>query len=277
MTLIDVDHLPDIDELAEQLVSEVHLPDVGELSEPQAPELDLLSTAGVLGHHPPPRLCACGCERPVEARPGPGRPSVYATAECRRGVEYRARKAVRPAGGRTAHNDPRAPRETIHVRIADPVKLARGWFRWRYPADYKPSGDGRSPSGFRTLLSAGHYPAGVVQRTDRFAVRVIRGADVEIAELSTWIRGLPGYQQADFASRAIESIGAGRVMQSAPHASVRFRDDPDGYRPDPVTLGQLKGFYRQDECSLPGCHREPHGDGLCRRHYDQRRNGALAR
>jgi hypothetical protein len=213
-----------------------------------------------------PRLCACGCERPVEARSGRGRPSVYASPECRRSVEYRARKAARPTGGRAAHNDPRAPRETIHVRIADPVKLARAWFQWRYPESYKPSGDGRHPTGWRTIL--GTYP-GTVIHYPGITVRAIRGADVEITELSRWIKGLPGYQQADFASRAIESIGGQKVMQQAPHASVRFRDDPDGYRPDPVTLGQLRDFYRPGECLEAGCHGDVHAQGLCRACYDE--------
>jgi hypothetical protein len=212
-----------------------------------------------------PRVCACGCERPVEARPGPGRPSVYATAECRRSVEYRARKAVSPPAGRTAPKDPRESRESLSVRIADPLKLARGWFQWRYPESYRPSGDGRHPAGWRTIL--GTYPATVTRRPG-LTVKTIRGTDVEIAELARWIRGLPGYQQVDFASRAIESIGAGRVMQTAPHASVRFRDDPDGYRADPLTLGQLRDFYRRGECLEAGCHGDVHAGGLCRSCYD---------
>lgn len=179
--------------------------------------------------------------------------------------------------GRAVPRDSRESRETLSVRISSPAKLARQWFTYRYPADYRPCGDGRSPGGFRTLLAAGSYPAKVSKQRD-ITVRVIRGADIEITELSRWIHGLPGYQQTDFACRAIESIPAepGRVMQHAPHSSPRFRDDPDGHRPDPVTLAQLRGFYLNGECRLPGCHKEPHGDGLCRRHYDQRRNGTLA-
>jgi hypothetical protein len=223
--------------------------------------LDELEAAPVTA----PRVCLCGCQRPVEARQGPGRPSVYASVECRRSVELKARKAGRVAT-LPAPVNPRNSRETLSVRIADPAKLAKGWYAWRYPADYRPSGDGRSPSGFRTVL--GNYPNQIRRVHSGFTVRTIRGSDVEISELATWIRGLPRYQQSDFACRAIESAGASRVMQSAPHASVRFRDDPDGHRPDPVTLGQLQAFYRPGECLEAGCHGDVHARGLCRGCYD---------
>jgi hypothetical protein len=216
-----------------------------------------------------PRLCLCGCQKPVEARPGRGRPSVYATVECRRAVEYRTRKAARAPIAK----DRREARETIHVRIADPAKLARAWFFWRYPEHYRPSGDGRNPAGFRVILSS--YP-GTVSQYPGCTARLIKGADVEITELARWIKGLPSVQQRDFACRAVESIGGaqGSARSRGPgevFANGRSSHDSNS-RPDPVTLGALRGFYRPGECLEAGCHDRTHGDGLCRRHYDERRN-----
>lgn len=224
---------------------------------------------------PPSRVCACGCERPLEASSGRGRPTLYATVQCRRRVEMRARKARvdRPV----KHDDPRAQKATLDARIADPGKLAKTWFIHRYPESYRPSGDGRDPSGFRTILGAKDYPATVETITSSFAVRSIRGAGIEVTELTKWVHSLPRPQQSDFAFRAVEAFsGHGMTRSLMRGPDDRVSHDVLDSRPDPVTLRELRDYYAQGECRLPGCHKEPHGDGLCRHHYDQRRNGTLA-
>jgi len=224
---------------------------------------------------PAPRLCLCGCRKPVEARPGPGRPTLYATPECRRIAEYRARKAgrddIRPAG----RNDPRDSRETLRVRVADPARLARGWFFWRYPEHYRPCDDSRNPVGFRTILSLKDYPSTTVTLYPGMTVRTIRQADIEVTELAGWIKRLPPYQQADFACRAIETIGGPMGSARASILGEVFADgvvrhDADS-RPDPVTLGQLRDFYRPGECLEAGCHADAAVSGACRSCYDHSR------
>ena len=222
---------------------------------------------------PPPRLCLCGCGKPVESRSGPGRPAVYATPECRRRAEYRVRQAARPVRGRPV-NDPRDSRDTLSVRVADPLRLARGWFYWRYPEHYQQAGDVRNPTGFRTFLGQHRYPA-TVRRYQGLTVKTIRQSDVEIAELTTWIRGLPAYQRADFASRAIEARLSGHIMEQSPDRPVSHGATLDR-RADPITLGQLRAFYRPGECLEAGCHGDVHARGLCRSCYDAFRNGAMA-
>jgi len=222
-------------------------------------ELDELEAAAT------PRLCLCGCQRLVKARSGPGRPSVYATMECRRSVEFRARKAGQGSIRKVDGNDPRAPRETLSVRVADPVKLAKGWFTWRYPESYRPSGDGRNPAGYRTVL--GNYP-GTFTRYPGFTVKAIWGSDIEITELARWVKDLPGYQQADLACRAVESRTGHHVMAESPDRAVSHGDILDR-RPDPVTLAQLMDFYRPGECLEAGCYGAVHARGLCRECYDQ--------
>jgi hypothetical protein len=226
----------------------------------------------------PSKACLCGCQRPIEASSGRGRPTLYATAGCRRSVEYRARKEQR-ATKPVAH--PRDSRETLSVRIDDPGKLARQWLTYRYPAEYRPCGDGRNPSGFRTLLAAGSYPARVETITTgddcRIMVKMVKGADIEITELAKWMRSLPRPQQSDFAFRAVEvfsSHGMTRSLMRGP--DDRVSHDVLDNRIDPVTLRELRDFYAPDECLQPGCHHPAHGHGLCRSHYDQRRNGTLA-
>lgn len=218
----------------------------------------------------PSRQCLCGCERPLEASSGRGRPTLYASPECRRRIEYRARRANR-ADVRSPKEarDSRAGRETLGVRIADPAKLARNWFTWRYPAHYQPAGDGRNPAGFRSILAAGSYPAVVRGIHDGFTVRSIRGSDVEVTEIARFIRHLPRFQQADLACRAIEARLSRPLLEESP--DKRVSHDALDRRPDPLTLADLRAFYVPGQCLEGGCDGEVHGDGLCRKHYDQYR------
>jgi hypothetical protein len=208
----------------------------------------------------PSRHCQCG--KLLQARTGPGRKALYCSIACRRTAEAtKARTA-----GRQRPADPRAARETLDVRIVDPAKLARGWFRWRYPAWYPTSGDGRRPSGLRTVLTP--WPGQVRQIEPGFTVREIPGAVIECHELARWIKSLPGYQQADFASRAIESRISQHMLEQSPDRPVSHGAAVD-HREDPVILGQLKAFYKRGECLEGGCHREPEHRGFCRIHYQR--------
>jgi hypothetical protein len=183
------------------------------------------------------RLCQCGCKRPVAARNGRGRPTAYASPECRRSVEYKARKAARlPASG-----DPRNARKTTSVKIKDSGALAYQWFYWRYPE----------------------------------ANWDLHRAEHELILLALFIDDLPAGQQEDFACRALEAIGGptGTARLHGPDevfARGRVRHEADSWE-DPVTLAELRNFYRPGECSEGGCHEQPHALGLCRGHYDQRR------
>jgi hypothetical protein len=126
--------------------------------------------------------------------------------------------------------------------VKDPGALAWGWFWWRYPE----------------------------VQWDPWR------AEHELVQLASFIDDLPPAQQEDFACRALETIGgpSGTARASGPSevfASGQVSHRADS-RDDPVTLGELRDFYRPGECAEGGCHEPPHGDGLCRAHYDRRRS-----
>jgi hypothetical protein len=179
----------------------------------------------------------------MAARTGKGRPAAYASPECRRSVEYHARRAARPArpGG-----DPGNARKTTAIKVKDPGALAYAWFYWRYP------------------------------ETNWDLYR----AEHELILLALFIDDLPAGQQEDFACRALEAIGGseGTARARGPEevfAKGRVRHEAES-REDPVTLPELRDFYRPGECLEGGCREEPHALGLCRAHYDQRRASRLA-
>ena len=219
------------------------------------------------------RLCAY-CSKPLQYRPGRGRPIRYCGPECRRSAEFQARRENRAnSPAKAAKGQP----ETLNARISDPGKLARRWFDHRYPADYRPCGDGRSPSGFHTFLAVADYPGTIgPSGADRFTVRTVKGSDIEVTELAKWIGSLPRPPQSDFAFRAVE-VFSGRGMT---RALMRGPDDRVSHdvldtRIDPVTLRELRDYYAPGECYEPGCHKGIHGNGLCRGHYDKVRYGSL--
>jgi hypothetical protein len=197
----------------------------------------------------PVRRCAAGCGSRMPSHSGRGRRAVYCSADCRRSVEYGARRhhraAVRPV------EDDSAP---LAFRITNPVALARNWIFWRYPAGYVPKWDAVSPSGFRVALAYEDWRARAVLAPDVTAlylkVPVNSPAlwESEIRAMARWIKGLPVEDQRDFASRAAEAVAdsSGRARHGLMGHEDQARhpaQDVLEWRPDPVTLPALRRHY----------------------------------